>query len=189
MEQAVETYQGIVVPEPAWIRSLKAEKYGSVAGLDDEELADPDELQRQVMRQELGPVLLLPRQRQAASFRPDIDEDGFVFGAFGSVDFERCRPEFDKARYKAEKLREELKQVMIQHETVRARLPLKPAALVLKYLRMGLIELEHVSNVDMWTLGRMHLRARRIRDEIEQLEKASRRRQRAKLDAWLNGSG
>ena len=47
----------------------------------------------------------MPVQGKQGGFRPDVDEDGFIFGAFASVDFERVKPGFDKARYKADKLR------------------------------------------------------------------------------------
>jgi hypothetical protein len=64
------------------------------------------------------------------------------------VDFERTRPEFDKARYKADKLREKLKDVLIMLGIVKERLPGKAKDLVLKYLRTGIIGLEHITNED-----------------------------------------
>jgi hypothetical protein len=39
-----ETYQGIVVPESVLVKREQANRYGSVEGLEDEELADPEEL-------------------------------------------------------------------------------------------------------------------------------------------------
>ena len=48
------------VPVSALLHEERRNRYGSVPGLDDEELADPAELERQVYLQEFGPVLALP---------------------------------------------------------------------------------------------------------------------------------
>ena len=136
-------------------------------GLPDEELADPDELERQVVQEEWGPVLMLPEKRRRWSIQPNIDESGGVdWGAFGTVDFERGRPAFDKVRYKMDWLREKLEDVLIMLGIVKERLPGKAKYLVLKYLRMGIIELEHVVNDDMLALVRLYKRAEQLRQEI-----------------------
>ncbi len=46
--------------------------------------------------------------------------------------------------------------------------------MVLKYLKMGIIELEHIVDHDMWCLGRLYLRARKPGDEIERLVQVSK---------------
>jgi len=58
------------------LRRCKGNRYGSVPGLDDSELADPDELERQVLMQEFGPVLALPIKASRSVIRPEIDENG-----------------------------------------------------------------------------------------------------------------
>lgn len=173
-EQAMfETYQEVVVPEPVLLKVERKNRYGSVAGLDDEELATPEELERNIIRDEWGPVLELPVKGRQDGFRPDVDEDGVVFGAFGSVDFDRIKPGFDKAQYKANKLREQLKDTILMLEMIRRRLPRKPVALILKYLRMGIIDLECIANFDAWQLGTFYLRARWLRKQITELEEVS----------------
>ncbi|MFC1604034.1 hypothetical protein ACFL5F_03310, partial [Planctomycetota bacterium] len=93
------------VPVSALLTVQRGSRYGSVTGLDDAELADPVELEREVVLEEWGPVLALPVKGNRSSIRPVVDESGGVdWGAFGTVDFERQSGEFDKARYKAEKL-------------------------------------------------------------------------------------
>ncbi len=176
MQEQVETYQDIIVPASTLLKVEQKNGYGSVPGLNDDELADPDELERQIARAEWGPILRLPVMGGKDSFRPDVDEDGIVFGAFGSVDFERVTPGFDKVQYKADKLRERLKDTILMLEMIRQRLPKKPVALVLKYLRMGIIDLEHISDFDAWQLGTFYLRTRRLRREIVELEEVSWRR-------------
>jgi len=161
-------------------------KYGSVPGLDDEELADPDELERQVMLQEWGPVLALPVRYEPRGVRPAIDEEGQVdWGAFGTVDFSRVRPEFDKVRYKADKLREQLKDVLIMFDIVKERLPRKARSLVLKYLRTGVIDEEDIVNWDMWTLAKLDERARGLQERIVGLQKARLARREREVTALL----
>ena len=48
------------VPVSPLLSEDRKNRYGSVPGLDDEELAEPWELERQVTLQEWGPVLALP---------------------------------------------------------------------------------------------------------------------------------
>lgn len=173
------------VPVSALLHEQRRNRYGSVPGLDDEELADPAELERQVFFQEWGPVLALPNRYEPRGIRPAIDEEGRVdWGAFGTVDFERISPEFNRARYKADKLRDELGNVFIMLSIVKRRLPGKAKGLVLKHLRMGVIELEHVVNDDMHMLAKLYMRARRLQEQIAELTEVSRERLHREM-AWL----
>jgi hypothetical protein len=175
---------GIEVPESALLRRDRGNRYGGVPGLDDSELADPAELERQVWQQEFGPILALPVTASRSCIRPEIDENGHVdWGAFGSVDFDRYTGGFDKARYKADKLREQLKDVLILFSIVNDRVTNAAKYLVLKYLRMGIIRFEHIVNDDMAALGRLYLRAQRMRQEIRRLWGASDRRRDQRADA------
>ncbi len=140
-------YGGFEVPESPLLKVERKDKYGSVPGLDDKELADPDELERQVLWEQWGPVLLLPSPKNEVGVRPELDEDGYLVGAFASADFDRIKPVFDKARYKADKLREECKNVLLMFDMIRQRLPRKSVAIVLKNLRLGRIELDDISNM------------------------------------------
>jgi hypothetical protein len=168
MQQAIE--EGVEVPVSALLQEKKKNRYGSVPGLDDEELADPQELERQAFREEWGPILALPERGQRHAIRPDIDESGGIdWGAFATVDFERSRPAFDRARYKVERLREELASVLLMFDMVQDRLP-KAKYLVLKYLQQGVIELDQIASEDMLALARLHRRAERIRQEIREIQ-------------------
>lgn len=185
-ETSFVVYEDVVVPESTLLRRECGNRYGSVPGLDDSELADPDELEREVVLAEWGPILALPVE-SSSRIRPVVDESGGVdWGAFGTVDFDRYRGGFDKARYKADKLREQLKDLTIRMALVKERLPGKAKYMVLKYLKMGIIELEHISSFDMWCLARLYLRARRLRDEIWRLEQVSETRRRRRLERFLN---
>jgi len=178
--------EDVVVAESALLKLERKNRYGSVPGLDDSELADPNELERQVLRQEFGAVLTLPVTGSKCSMRPNIDQDGSIdWGAFGTVDFDRCSGGFDKVRYKADKVREQLKNVLIMFSIVNERLNTRAKYTVLKYLKMGIIELEHIADHDMRALGRLYLRVRRMRKEIAELWEASERwRQRKAGALW-----
>jgi len=173
------------VPVSAVLTVQRRNKYGSVPGLDDNELADPDELERQVMLDEFGPVWIVPVKGGRSEVKPGWDEDsGINWGAFGTVDFDRYRGHFDRAIYKADKLKEELKDLVIRIAIVKARLPGRAKYVVLKYLRMGVIEMGHIVNADMLILARLYMRARRLRQEIWQLEEAGRARMIRRLERF-----
>jgi hypothetical protein len=56
--------------------------------------------------------------------QPAVDENGGLdWGAFATVEFERSVPGFDRARYKAERLREELRDALIMVRIITRRLP------------------------------------------------------------------
>ena len=182
--------EDVVVPESSLLRRERPSRYGEVAGLDEKELAGPEELERQVWMAEFKAVLELQREVRRSSIRPDIDESGGLdWGAFGTVDFERTQPRFDKARYKAEKVRERLKEVLITLSVVKERLPGRAKYEVLKYLKMGVLSLEHIANADMLALAKLWLRARRIRSEMVELERASWRRRQRAAAAFLDSLG
>jgi hypothetical protein len=164
----------------------RPDRYGSVPGLDDSELADPAELERQVVLEEWGAVLSLPAQAKRGHMYGVIDESGQLdFGAFGTVDFERHAPRFDKARYKAQKLREQLKDVLILFSIVNDRIETRTKYLVLKYVKMGMIGLEQIASEDMRALARLYLRARRMRQEIADLREAAEQRRQRRAEAFL----
>jgi hypothetical protein len=175
---------GVEPPESVLLRRDRGHRYGRVPGLDDSELADPDELERQVFVQEFGPVLRLPVRAGRGFLRPSVDEEGRLdWGAFGTVDFDRHTGGFDKARYKADKVREQLKDVLILFSVVSDRVGGSGKYLILKYLRMGVIGLEHIVSEDMAALARLHLRIERLRQEMAELREASERRHRRRAEA------
>lgn len=177
----------MVIPEPALIKVERPGRYGSVPGLDDSELAEPDELEKQVFMEQWGPILALPVKGRVNSIQPVIDESGGVdWGAFGTVDFDSYRPEFDKARYKADRLKERLDDIFITLAIVRERLPAKAVYLVLKYLQKGILQREHIVNDDMLAVVDLFMRTRRLQKEITELREASRRREERKLKVWLD---
>ena len=172
------------VPESPVLKVLRPSIYGSVPDLDDDELADPDELEEQIYREEFEPILTLPIKAKRGGIRPDYDESGKVdFGAFATVDFERMYGGFDKAKYKADKLREELRDVVILIEIVNERIPGKAKYKVLGLVRKGKLELEDIVHEDLRALARLFLRALKLRQQISQIKEQSWKRRLAKARA------
>jgi hypothetical protein len=176
-------YEDMVVAESGRLQRVRKNRYGSVAGLDDSELANPDELERMIYREELAPILALPTQGNRWSKRPGVDEGGSLdWGAFGTVDFERMYP-FNTILYKADKLREQLKNVLIMFSIVNERLKTRAKYTVLKYLKMGILELESIIDSDMCALARLYLRIRRLRQDIAELREAGWQRHQQRVEA------
>lgn len=167
-------YKNIVVPESVFLKVERPSRYGSVTGLDDDDLAAPDELERQVYRDEWGPVLSLPVRFSRSPIRPAVDEDGGVdFGAFATVDFDRYNSEFDKVRYKVDKLREEARDLVIRFSIINEKMPQKAKYKVLKYLKLGFIEVSHIENWDMYFLGGLYLRILGLQRQIKEIKQRS----------------
>lgn len=174
------------VPPSPLLKVQRGNRYGSIEGLDDEELADPEELERQVFIEQWGPILSLPEPKRHDGIRPAIDESGRLdWGAFGTVDFDRCRPAFDKARYKAEKLREEYRHVLLMYGIAKHHVPAIARGRVLPHLESGVIELDDITGEDMRALARLYLRALRLQKDIRELRELSRLRREQRAEKWL----
>ena len=168
-------YEGVVVPESVLLKRERSDKYGSIEDLPDEELADPDELERCILREEWGPVLLLPKSKKV--FNPawnwSVDVD---FDAFASVDFERTQPKFDKVRYKADKLKERLADMRIMAGMLNERIKSNVKYKVLKYVKAGIIYVDDIRDWDMWQLAKLFMQALRLKRQITKLQEKSRKR-------------
>jgi hypothetical protein len=160
-------------------------KYGSIPDLPDEELADPEELERQVFIKEWGPILELP-VRGAPTIKPNIDENGCAdWGAFHTWDFERVSPKFDKVGYKLDRLREELHDAGIMISIIRRHVPRDKMNKTLELVGIGHLATADIADEDLRGLARFHLRARRILKEIERIQAQRRRRKEREVAAML----
>ena len=181
-QQACIIEDGIEVPESALVRVERQSGYGSVPGLDDDELADTAELERQVFIAEWGPIMALPFKRYDG-IRPTIDEDGRLdWGAFGTWDWERLNGPFDKARYKADKLKEQLQWALIMFGMVQERLSVEARIDVAARLRAG-VDFDDFDDMNEHAYARWYVRARRLRNEIRRLRMISWRRRHGGQDA------
>jgi len=155
-ETSLEIYDGIVVPASALRQQQRKERYGTVKDLPGEELADPDELERVMYREMWGPILALPRQRYERVIRANIDEDGKAdWGAFGTVDFDRYRQDFDRLRYKAERLMDQQNDLAIMFGIISERIRGTAKYKVLKCVRKGILDPDDIEYWDMWYLAKL----------------------------------
>ena len=166
----------VVVPESPLLKRQRPNRYGSIEGLPDEELADPDELERLYLMEEFAPVLALPEKKTRKSWiRPNIDEDGKIeLGAFGTVDFDRYRPKFDKMLCKADWLAEEVANHCLMMETISARIKTWAKYKIIEYVKSGILDLGDIADFDMYCLAERYMRTRRLLREIAELGKKSR---------------
>ena len=189
-QQTVEfdDMEEVDMPAPAWCEAKRPNRYGSVPGLEDEELADPAELELQVYTEMFAPILALPVRGQRSGLQPSVDESGRIdWGAFGTVDFERTQGEFDKARYKAEKLKARRGDILLMASIVAERVPGQAKFLVLKHVESGVLELDDIVKEDARAWVKLKLQANKLLEQIEELREASRERRQKKTKAWLSG--
>ena len=156
------------------LRSAKRRnRYGSVPGLDDEELVSPKELERQIVMEQWWPVLRLPVRNRECPIRPIIDENGHLdWGAFGTVDFDKHeqKRKHRQNQKQMRMLREELRNTLLMIGVLKARLP-RAKGEVLKLVLADVIDLGHIESLDMYELARLTLRARRLQKEIQRRER------------------
>jgi hypothetical protein len=188
VDQELEIYEGIIVPAAALRREQQRNRYGNLAELPDEELADPDELERAVYKEMWWPILRLPQQRWECPVRPNVDEDGRVdWGAFGTVDFNSYRPEHSKLRYKAEQMKEQLKDQVNMLRMISSRIPGRAKYKILWLVKKQRLDTDDIENWDMWQLAVGYVRAWRFRHEIEQMLARSRQKQEKQAqDFWAS---
>jgi hypothetical protein len=156
------------------VRVERDQGFGSVPGLPDEELADPAELERQAMIADWGPILSLPVKSVYGGIRPAIDEFGHLdWGAFGTADFERLHGPFDKARYKADKLEEDVRDAVITLGMISARLPAESVNSIQARLRDDSFDIDDLEGADEYGFARFYTRVKRLRSEIRELRQFS----------------
>ena len=171
--------EGIPVSAAIQRQMRKWDDIGTVKGLEDDELLTENELERMAFKQLWGYILDLPVRCPSGWIKPQYDEylDDYDLGAFGTVDFERLHPfnSARKANYKADKIQEELENEIIIISIISERIESKAKYLVLKYLKMGIIDLDHIENLDMHAMARHCLKAWRLQKEIRSLRSFSRK--------------
>ena len=174
--------EGAEVAPPAWQKPVN--RYGVVPGLEEDELASPAELERAYYQELWGPVLLIPCKK---SYSPAWDINGSSdYNAFASVDFDRMRPVFDKARYVRDKLWEEVKDLMIKMKILSERIQDVRKYKVLRLVGKRVIDADDIQDWDMWQLAVMYKRALKIRENIDRLKEQSEKQQEEQHQKWLD---
>lgn len=184
-ETESEVYDDVEVAQSPLLKRKRSKRYGSIPDLDSEDLIEPAELERIYLREAFAPILALPVKTRKGWLRPNVDDDGTIeVGAFATVDFDRYM-DFDKARYKAEKLKEELAAERLMMEMISEKLKTKAKYKVIKYVLMDILDIDDISDFDMHCLAKRCLRARRLQREITELQERSRKRRLAMAEKYL----
>ena len=168
MKQVIEMTDEIEeseLPVSGAVRVVRRQGYGTVADLDDEAPADIGELQRIIAYEMYGPIIALPgRGRRLGRV---------VLDANGEVDWDAIGPAGGRRRRaqpapvgRAGELRAELARVIGLIGLVKERVPGTAKYLVLKYVRMGILDVEHVVSHDLRELVKLEARARQLREQL-----------------------
>ena len=179
-DESFEIYEGIIVPVSPLLKRERSSRYGSVSDLDDEELIDPAEIDRVFLREAFAPILALPVKGRKGGMKPNTDDDGIVdWGAFGTVDFDKY-VEFDKFRYKADKLKEEVQNEIFMMEMISGHIKGIEKYAIIERVYNGTLDLGEVADFETYCLAQRYLRAKMLQRDILQLEEKSRKRQEEK---------
>jgi len=163
------------LPVNGAIRVRRQRGYGSIPDLDDEAPVDVAELERLIAWQQYGPILALP-DRYGRGAR-------LVLSAQGEIDWDRMRPAGGRRVRRASpdrqgtQQRAELAHVLGLIGLLNQRVPGTAKYLVLKYVRMGVLELEHVTSHDLRQLVKLEAKARQLRAELAAVARPARRSQ------------
>ena len=184
-ETKFEVYDDVEVAESPLLRRKRSKRYGSIADLDDEDLIEPSEVERIYLRNEFAPILALPVKTRKGWIKPNVDEDGTIdIGAFGTVDFDKY-VHFDKALYKAEKLKEELFHERLMMELISSHIKTTAKYKVIKFVLTGILDVDDISDVEMCCLAKRCLRAKRLQREIAELQEQSRKKRQTMAEKFL----
>lgn len=179
-------FDGIEVPSSPVLAPIRDKGYGSIKGLSDEELISPDELERMIYTDEFAEILSLPAPKKTSVVKHVIDDSGKPdWGAFGTVDFDRFTGGLDKARYKADRLKEELFNQRLKIEIISGRIKTTVKYKVIKYVFAGILDVDDIADMEMFCLAKACLRARRIQREIAELKERSRQRRQKQTEKVL----
>lgn len=169
----INTYEiegGIEVPPPAIVKRERPDRYGSVPGLDDSELANPHKLLQKVYYEMWKPILDLPKAVNDGRPRPTMDEQGNLdWGAFGTHDFEQLYENFDWRRSRREELQGELQHTQLMRELVMERVNPSLAWRIIRLVRQGVLDLDHITDENMRAVAKWDLRVQRARGELQSL--------------------
>ena len=183
-EKEFEVYDEVEVPQSPLLKRKRSKRYGSVPDLDNSDLIEPSEIERIYLKEAFAPILALPVKTRKGWLRPNVDEDGIIeLGAFATVDFDRY-VDFDKARYKAEKLQEELADERLMMEIITGRIKTLAKYKVIKLVLAGVLDIDDISDGDMYCLAKRCLRAARMQREIDQLKEQSKKRRQTMAEKF-----
>ena len=162
-----ERYNGVLVPSPASLKIERKNKYGSVEGLDDSEVIDPMELERQVILNEFKSIFFIPLQRQNEGIRNVMwNSEDFLKSVLDPICIKK--PQIEKSNL--DKLRDKLRFTSNMINNMYNTQPDRKKRITLKYLLMGWISPKDIIDRNLKTCAEWCLRSIQLQKEIKQLE-------------------
>ena len=151
------------IPVAPTIKVQRPSKYGGVRGLEDNELAGPEEMERMVEWELWGPVLRLPESRHGdrtwTEVYGTIAEQRARLGQVGpAAANSRTAP---RARTLGQ-LRVELRLALQFLAKAHERVPGNAKYAVLNCVRMGIIDLRHIVHQDLVAVAVLDRRTRHL---------------------------
>lgn len=143
------------------IQVIRTTGYGTVADLDGEEPADIHEIQCMAAWQMYAPLLALPG-RYGQPGRVVLDADG-------EIDWDRIGPAGRRQRRPQQRRTEgdDLRRVLGLISLLMERIPGTAKYTVLRYVRMGILDVEHVTHVDLRAVAQLEIQARQLQQKRE----------------------
>lgn len=149
------------LPVAGNVRVQRSTGYGTVPDLDNEEAADVHELQCIAAWAQYGPLLALPG-KYGQTGRVVLDADC-------EIDWDRIGPAGGGRRHPQHPRtgRDELQRVLGLISLLVERIPGTAKYAVLTYVRMGILDVEHVTHADLRAVAQLEAKARRLQQELD----------------------
>jgi len=103
------------LPARAGLKAIKG--FDPYEGMDEDEIQAYKEFRRWFVNKELDILKMIPQQEKDDFYIPFEDDDSISF-AFGSMDFQRLMPKFNKYHYKLKKIYERVKDLADTHASI-----------------------------------------------------------------------
>lgn len=158
------------LPVSGAVRVVRRRGYGTIRDLEDEAPAEVGELQRLVAWDLYGPLLALPGRGGHAGDAV-LTPDGEVDWARTSPVIARRCPQRVVEAPPSLGLRERLAHAIELAALIRARIPGTAKYLVLKYVRMGILPIEEITNERLRRLVGLDADIRRLSWQLERTER------------------
>ena len=168
----IEEFDPTDLPVTSIVTVQRSTGYGTVADIDNEELADIHELQCMAAWAQYGPILALPG-KYGQTGRVVLDADGEIdWDRIGPARGRRSLPQHIRTG------RDEVRRVLGLISLLMARVPGTAKYAVLTYVRMGIIRPEHVISADLRSVAQLEARAKSLQQQLEASPNASPVRRR-----------
>ncbi len=104
------------LPVRAYLRPIRG--FDMYKGMDDDEMVVYNDFMNWHLRQDMTPLLSIPKTRTGDFIPVQLDESGADISAFNTADFHRGKHKFDKYAYKLKKVFERVNDLALMHSCI-----------------------------------------------------------------------